>query len=105
MKLKLLNPLLIPVFLLFICGAICLYFYVEFNSHMPVEKVSFEQLQKKVQAMTCQSLNKDKVISIARRLLESSQIFSDLLLTISSIFFTIGIVNLAVIFKYLKAKN
>jgi hypothetical protein len=94
--------MLIPVLLLFLSGAVNLYWYAKFENRIPVEMAKFAKLHSALQLIDCQSLNKDVVLSIARGNLEDVQSFAKILFYAGCVFIFIGLVNLAVAFRHLK---
>jgi hypothetical protein len=104
MQSKYFNPLLIPVLFLLLTGVGSFYGYTKFDAHIPIEQSKFAKLQVAMQSVNCQAINKDALLSIARGKLENTQTFAEILLGASQIFILIGIMNFAVIYKYLKPK-
>lgn len=104
MQSKFFNALLLPLLFLFISGVGNLYWYSKFDARVPVEQAKLAKLKDAIQSVDCQALNKNAVLLIAQGNVEDGTNFAKILFYEGFVFIFIGIVNFAVILRYLKQK-
>lgn len=105
MKAKFLSVLLIPVWIAFLGGAGCLYWYSKFDAQSHSEEVQLNHLQDAIKTIECPSLNKVGVLSIAQRSITQARRFGDLFEAFGIILFGIGGLNFALVWGYLKSHS
>jgi uncharacterized membrane protein YgcG len=105
MQSKYFNVLLILALLLFFFGVATLYLYARLDAQVPIKQSKYAKLQVEIQSVDCQALNKNAVLLIAQTKHDDIEAFANIFYVAGLIFILIGIVNFAVIYKYLKPNN
>jgi len=105
MKTKFLSVLLIPVWIAFLGGAGCLYWHSKFDAVAHLREVQLTNLQDKLKAIECPSLNKDGVLLMARQSVEQTQGYGDLFEKFGIILLGIGGLNFALVWGHLKSQS
>jgi hypothetical protein len=102
MKSRLLNRLLIPVWLSLIVGIGCTYWSFEFNAVANSKEAKFVSVEQQLSAVQCSELKTDVLISIARQSYESPRDVAKIFRALASLFFFVSLLNLYCVWRYLR---
>jgi hypothetical protein len=101
-KQGLFNPLLLPVLLMLLSGAVNLYLHTKYHALVPLDEARYMELQKSPQLANFDPNSRETLISMAREAIEDDKRTAKTLCYVGMLFIYIGLINFVVILKYLK---
>jgi hypothetical protein len=96
------NPLLLPVLLMLLSGAVNLYLHAKYQALVPIDEARHMKLQKSPELANFEPNSREALISLAREAIEDDQRTAKTLYYVGMLFIYIGVINFLVILKYLK---
>jgi len=88
-----------------VVAAGCLYWDYKFHARALVEENRFSEFESKIKTIECPTVNKDVVLTIARRSVDLGHDFGYLFRGGAILFFGIGVLNFSLVVSHLRKAN
>ncbi len=98
---RFLNPLLLPVLLLLLCGTLFICLDARFETQLAADEVRYAELQKTMQAAEYLAMHRAAVTTLARQAIDHDRRTARVLLCVGFIFLCISLISIGVAWKHL----